>query len=236
MNKDYTVRTGITEPDSAWENLQKKLFELRALSHVTRGEISSIEEAWKHWQRNEGIRKAEPELISLELKLYKIVLSIDSIMGFNYKDDFIWTIDHVAEKKQATAPFVESEPFYSRPGGYKMRLRLYFNGDGLGKGTHLSLFFSIMKGEYDENLFWPFQKKVTLMLLDRWEDDNIVKELTPNTTAACFWQPRRETNAAVGFPKFAPLSVLNECKYVEDDTIYFKVHVDNTSVDVPVAI
>uniref|UniRef100_H2YBM5 MATH domain-containing protein n=1 Tax=Ciona savignyi TaxID=51511 RepID=H2YBM5_CIOSA len=34
-----------------------------------------------------------------------------------------------------------------------------------GKGTHMSLFFVVMKGEYDALLPWPFRQKVTLMLL-----------------------------------------------------------------------
>jgi hypothetical protein len=39
-------------------------------------------------------------------------------------------------------------------------MRLYLNGDGVGKGTHISLFFVIMKGEYDLLLSWPFKHKV----------------------------------------------------------------------------
>lgn len=41
-----------------------------------------------------------------------------------------------------------------------MCLRLYLNGDGSGRGTHLSLFFVVMKGKYDALLKWPFSQKV----------------------------------------------------------------------------
>jgi len=34
------------------------------------------------------------------------------------------------------------------------------SGDGSGKNTHISLFFVVMKGEYDALQTWPFQKKV----------------------------------------------------------------------------
>lgn len=37
---------------------------------------------------------------------------------------------------------------------------MYLNGDGTGKGTHLSLFFVVMKGDYDALLPWPFRHKV----------------------------------------------------------------------------
>ena len=33
------------------------------------------------------------------------------------------------------------------------------NGDGIGKGTHLSLFFVVMHGEFDNILQWPFTHK-----------------------------------------------------------------------------
>lgn len=50
--------------------------------------------------------------------------------------------------------------FYSSKYGYKMCLRLYFNGDGTGRGTHLSLFFVVMRGKCDALLKWPFSQKV----------------------------------------------------------------------------
>lgn len=45
-----------------------------------------------------------------------------------------------------------------------MCLRIYLNGDGTGRGTHLSLFFVVMRGHSDALLKWPFNQKVTLIL------------------------------------------------------------------------
>lgn len=50
--------------------------------------------------------------------------------------------------------------FYTSRYGYKMCLRVYLNGDGTGRGTHLSLFFVVMKGPNDALLRWPFNQKV----------------------------------------------------------------------------
>ena len=44
--------------------------------------------------------------------------------------------------------------------GYKMCIRAYLNGNGIGKRTHLSVFFVLMKGEFDPLLKWPFDCKV----------------------------------------------------------------------------
>lgn len=57
--------------------------------------------------------------------------------------------------------------FYSSKYGYKMCLRLYLNGDGSGRGTHLSLFFVVMRGKYDALLKWPFSQKVSLSICSR---------------------------------------------------------------------
>ena len=46
-----------------------------------------------------------------------------------------------------------------------MCARLYPNGDGQGKGTHLSLFFVIMRGHYDNIIKWPFRQKVSMFLV-----------------------------------------------------------------------
>ena len=46
-----------------------------------------------------------------------------------------------------------------------MCLRLYLNGDGTGRGTHLSLFFVVMRGKCDALLKWPFSQKVGIILI-----------------------------------------------------------------------
>lgn len=51
-----------------------------------------------------------------------------------------------------------------------MCLRIYLNGDGTGRGTHLSLFFVVMRGHSDALLKWPFNQKVTLTLNVCWGD------------------------------------------------------------------
>ena len=126
-----------------------------------------------------------------------------------------------------------SAPFFTSRFGYKLCLRLYLNGDGAGKGTHLSFFLTIMKGEYDALLNWPFQQMVTLMLLDQDKKKNIVQAFRPEPSSSSFWQPKTEMNIASGCPKFAPLSVLSNPSYVIKDALYLKVIIDKTGHDQP---
>ena len=61
---------------------------------------------------------------------------------------------------------VDSRYYVSR-NGYKMCIRAYLNGDGSGYKTHLSLFFVLMKGEYDALLRWSFDYKVSMILVGK---------------------------------------------------------------------
>ena len=40
-------------------------------------------------------------------------------------------------------------------------------GDGVGKGTNIALFLTIMKGPYDAVLPWPFKEKITFQLINQ---------------------------------------------------------------------
>ena len=83
-----------------------------------------------------------------------------------------------------------SPPFYSHLGGYKMCLNVCANGYGKGKGTHVSVFVCLMKGEFDDDLQWPFSGTVTIQLkgtnpqhlvLD--DDDDVVCKPTEGRNA-----------------------------------------------------
>ena len=64
-----------------------------------------------------------------------------------------------------------STPFYSGPQGYKMRLKVYANGNGDGAGTHVSVYVRIIPGEYDDTLTWPYTGIVTYETIN-WKDDS----------------------------------------------------------------
>ena len=65
--------------------------------------------------------------------------------------DFIM---HDFSKHKAADDEWLSPPFYSHPGGYKLRLAVYANGHDQRKGTHVSFVHYTMQGEYDHQLEW----------------------------------------------------------------------------------
>jgi hypothetical protein len=149
---------------------------------------------------------------------------------------FIWKItdvnkkisDAVAERQTS----IYSPPFYSSSTGYKMRMRLYFNGDGHARRTHLSLFFVLMRGDYDAILQWPFSYKITFCLYDQTNNQrHIIDSFRPDIKSNSFQRPRSDMNIASGIPKFFPLPIIQQDNnpYVRDDCMFIRCIVDFAS-------
>ena len=63
-----------------------------------------------------------------------------------------------------------SQPFYTHSQGYNMCLRVTANGQGSGRGTHITVAVYLMKGEFDDQLEWPFKGDITIRLLSQQEE------------------------------------------------------------------
>ena len=72
-----------------------------------------------------------------------------------------------------------SQPFYSAPGGYKLCFRVHANGRSSGKGTHISVYVVLMKGDNDHQLQWPFEHDVTYRILNWKRDANHAIKTVP---------------------------------------------------------
>ena len=72
-----------------------------------------------------------------------------------------WKVDKFEQWWKRCDPPLYSTPYFTSRHGYRMCLRAYLNGDGLGKGTHPSFYFAIMWGL----LPWSFCQKVMLTLI-----------------------------------------------------------------------
>ncbi|XP_065845090.1 TNF receptor-associated factor 3-like [Oscarella lobularis] len=176
-------------------------------------------------------------LASHDIKLAEHGLRIDMLDCKNTEGVLLWKITEIRRRRREAVsgktPSIYSQPFYTSGCGYKLCARLYLNGDGMGKGTHLSLFFVVMRGEYDALLPWPFQQKVTLVLMDQTYGRHVSDTFRPDPTSSSFKKPRNEMNIASGCPLFVPLSTLDGGDYIRDDTLFIKVVVDTSDVTRP---
>ncbi|XP_015750036.1 PREDICTED: TNF receptor-associated factor 2-like [Acropora digitifera] len=114
--------------------------------------------------------------------------------------------------------------FYSSHDGYKMCARIYLNGDGTGRGTHISLFLVVLPGNFDAILRWPFRPWVTFTLMDQDHAEDVIGYFQ-----SPFEDPRRATNIAnIGCPTFFSIEELNNHAYVRDGTMFIKIFVDTS--------
>ena len=124
-----------------------------------------------------------------------------------------------------------SPPFYTSHHGYRMCIRTYLNGDGIGKGTHISLFFVVMRSEHDNLLPWPFKQSVRFTLINQMNPGASVSEaFVPDIKSSSFQKPENDMNVASGFPKFARQSVLQDEQFTLGNMIYIKCQVDITGL------
>ncbi|CAF3814798.1 unnamed protein product, partial [Rotaria sordida] len=175
----------------------------------------------------------KPNQEILQQDIASLKEKIDDIQYVSYDGTFIWKITNFHEKmrdaQSERQTSVYSPPFYSSSIGYKMRLRLYLNGDGNARRTHMSLFFVLMRGPHDSTLKFPFSYKVSFCLYDQTtERRHIIDSFRPDIKSNSFQRPRSEMNIASGIPKFFPLTMIQQENnpYVRDDTIFIKVLVD----------
>ena len=114
----------------------------------------------------------------------------------NYNGAYLWPISEIKQKvsiaKSGCNTFVQSLPFYTGRNGYKMCIRAYLNGNGSGEGTHLSIFFVLMKGKYDPLLQWPFESEMTLVLVDQDHMKHLIQSFKPNPQSSSFQKPCKD--------------------------------------------
>ena len=125
----------------------------------------------------------------------------------------------------------QSQPFYSAPGGYKLCLGVHANGFGRGKGTYVSVYVSVMKGENDDQLQWPFEEAVTCAIVNWKMDEQHIIDTIDFKYAATAYKERvtlKERNRECGYFNFLPHSYLDDdatksTQYLHQDCLCLQV-------------
>ncbi|XP_060106569.1 TNF receptor-associated factor 1 [Heteronotia binoei] len=162
--------------------------------------------------------------VALSRLQQKLLLSAEA----TYNGIFLWKITDVHQKcYEAVSGKVcslQSPAFYTARYGYKLCMRLYLNGEGRGKGTHMSLFLVLLRGEYDTLLQWPFAYKITFVLLDQNNGDHLTNTFLTDPSSASSQRPVTDMNEASGCARFLSLAKLQSLKYtyLKDGTLFLK--------------
>ena len=181
-------------------------------------------------QMAKSVEELQRATSMMTVHISELELQLQASLASTHTGSFLWRIPEVARRKRdaidGRITSLYSPPFYSGRNGYKMCIRAHLNGDGIGLYTHFSVFFILMRGEYDPLLKWPFERKVSLILVDQNRHQHIVQTFKPSPESSSFQKPCSEMNVASGCPQFAKLSVLDEGNYVKNDILFLRCIVD----------
>ncbi|WP_257266252.1 hypothetical protein, partial [Endozoicomonas sp. ONNA2] len=136
---------------------------------------------------------------------------------------WIWRIDNFEHKRSEAQVFEEKRvihsPEFNTRSGYKMRTRVYLDGNGIGRKTHISLFISLLKSKFDAALRWPLSFNVSFMIIDQLKGNHEIE-----TGHMKFQRPIGDKKSFLGFPCILRLTNL-EHGYVVDDTMFIKIFI-----------
>lgn len=171
------------------------------------------------------LKNSVVDLLDTVVKIQDVNVQLKQFQRQEKTAPVTFSVSNYLTKKENDQKFT-SPPFYTSLYGYRMAVRVFANGDGEGRDTHMSVCAPILEGKYDSGLQWPFIGSITFTLLNQLEDKNHYSHTTTLNT---------EHKAIVGVdwgkPKFILQSKLAHDKaknteYLKDDTLYFRVSVD----------
>ena len=127
--------------------------------------------------------------------------------------------------RKTTDNVFNSDSFYTSPGGYKMYIQVVPNGYSTGKGTHVSVYATLLEGAYDAGLSWPFVGTVKFMLLNQLEDRN-----HHILSIECENNDCLKVGLRLGYPRFIshaalPYNSVKKTQYLKNDMLYFRTSV-----------
>lgn len=179
---------------------------------------------WSEQKASVVIKKHKTKIRLLEEK----IKTMES--AWNSSNEFIWIIENFSEKRKGLCgeTIIYSEPFFSHPNGYRLRLHMYPKGKD-GHGRTLSLCFSLMKGIYDDILKWPFRHDVLISLINQstgLDYKTKISQYKNSPRNPAFRKPVRDVNHEKSFWNFIMWSDVENSSYLYcQDRIFIKCFV-----------
>ncbi len=188
---------------------------------------STLFKEQEEWRRN-FVDEIKDNLMQLKESIADLTSSNCATVQYKTVSDLdppTFNMTRFSEHKRDSDRWT-SNPVYTNHHGYKMCLRVIANGNGFGKGTHVSVFLHFMRGEFDDHLKWPFRGIVSFQLLNQHGqnhregsviyDDNVVESVCTRV------RDGEVGKGEWGYIKFIPHTELE--LYLHEDTLVFQIY------------
>ena len=166
------------------------------------------------------------KVTDMENKNLEVSKALADIENGTVNGKLVWKIDkldfRMAQAKSEKVTVLHSAPCYTKQYEYKYCVRLYLYGDGMGRASHISIFFIVMKSQFDELLSWPIQKRVKIELINLRNKAHSVIEKSESLN---FHRPTKDMNVALSYPLFISIERFLKEGFVKDNSVFIKVSV-----------
>ena len=221
-----TQQTTITKCRDESRRLQQSLTEQERKQLESKAELKTV--------TDDLIRKitaSEQKLQTQEGTLNQHQKTLEKVMWTGALP-FEFTMTEFEKHKRASDEWY-SPPFYTHTHGYRMCIKVYANGFGSGKGTHLAVGGYLMRGDFDNDLQWPFQGAITIQLLNQFEDSThrthtikFTESANPKTISRV--RSGERATGGYGTHIFLPhtqlgLNNAKNCQFLKDNQLKFRV-------------
>ena len=162
------------------------------------------------------------------LQMSRTVVKNSLLGGSKVADAIVLKFLSFQEHKEGDKEW-RSPGFYTHERGYVICLSVYANGSEDGRGTHVSVYVTLMKGKYDDELAWPMCRTFRITMLNQARDENhrVGTICLDGTTG---WNRMSGDEQQSGYSKFVrhldlldPMRSDNETQYLVNDTLFFRV-------------
>ena len=135
-----------------------------------------------------------------------------------------------------------SNPFFVFKKGYKMCLRVDAAGYGAGKGTHVSVYLQLMKGQHDDKLeksgHYPLRGKFTIELLNQFTNHDHYTRSMLLSGYLCSECINRvidgNLTTGVGFDQFISHDIIPDyVNHLFNDALYFNITYEDDNSSLP---
>ena len=214
-------------------NMNKSLANMQhTVNQLENNAVAEINQQSSHNNNNNNNLDMSDSIKIMKTTISDLDLKQQLFENTSYNGRLLWKVDNITKRlNQAILGKVttlHSAPQFTKRYGYKFCGRLYLNGDGVGRGTHISMFFVVMKSDYDNLLTWPFYKKVKMRLLNQIDpEEDIVESFIPDKNSSSFIRPKKDMNIAAGCPMFVARELFLNGGYIKDDCVFIDLSVCN---------
>ena len=221
--KDNKVQGELREKQQQIETLKEQIVQvkqdheerIKAVEQRREKQIKSLEV--QSQQQVERIGKLEKQLKEKEQELEQLNMKL----GMPPLHFTMSNFNQLKTRRPRACWF--SPPMYTHPHGYKFCFEVWADGYGNGRGTHVSVYFYSMSGEFDATLQWPAKFTITLQLLNQHRDQDhitVAKQSQWN-------KPERERVCAAEFNLILiahthlELNAQKQTQYLKNDCLLF---------------